>query len=34
MPISSSELGIAKPEGAGKKLVELLQEPSLNIRGL
>jgi len=28
------ELGIAKPEGAGKKLVELLQEPSLNIRGL
>jgi acetylornithine deacetylase/succinyl-diaminopimelate desuccinylase-like protein len=28
------ELGIAKPEGAGKKLVELLQEPSLNIRGI
>ncbi|MGC1615934.1 MAG: M20/M25/M40 family metallo-hydrolase [Candidatus Acidiferrum sp.] len=28
------ELGIAKPEGAGKKLVELLQEPSLNVRGL
>ena len=28
------ELGIAKPEGNGKKLVELLQEPSLNIRGL
>jgi acetylornithine deacetylase/succinyl-diaminopimelate desuccinylase-like protein len=28
------ELGIAKPEGAGKKLVELLLEPSLNIRGL
>jgi acetylornithine deacetylase/succinyl-diaminopimelate desuccinylase-like protein len=28
------ELGIAKPEGAGRKLVELLQEPSLNIRGL
>jgi acetylornithine deacetylase/succinyl-diaminopimelate desuccinylase-like protein len=28
------ELGIAKPEGGGKKLVELLQEPSLNIRGL
>jgi acetylornithine deacetylase/succinyl-diaminopimelate desuccinylase-like protein len=28
------ELGIAKPEGDGKKLVELLQEPSLNIRGL
>jgi acetylornithine deacetylase/succinyl-diaminopimelate desuccinylase-like protein len=29
-----SELGIAKPQGSGKKLVELLQEPSLNIRGL
>jgi acetylornithine deacetylase/succinyl-diaminopimelate desuccinylase-like protein len=28
------ELGIAKPEGGGKKLIELLQEPSLNIRGL
>ena len=28
------ELGIAKPEGTGKKLVELLQEPSLNIRGI
>ena len=28
------ELGIAKPEGGGKKLVELLQEPSLNIRGM
>src|SRR5713101_2728426 len=28
------ELGIAKPEGGGRKLVELLQEPSLNIRGL
>ena len=28
------ELGIAKPEGGGKKLVELLMEPSLNIRGL
>jgi acetylornithine deacetylase/succinyl-diaminopimelate desuccinylase-like protein len=28
------ELGIAKPEGGGKKLVELLQEPSLNLRGL
>jgi acetylornithine deacetylase/succinyl-diaminopimelate desuccinylase-like protein len=27
------ELGIAKPEGGGKKLAELLQEPSLNIRG-
>jgi len=38
MPVNDSdlerELGIAKPEGAGKKLVELLQEPSLNIRGL
>ena len=29
-----AELGIAKPEGGGKKLVELLEEPSLNIRGL
>jgi len=28
------ELGIAKPEGSGKKLVELLMQPSLNIRGL
>jgi acetylornithine deacetylase/succinyl-diaminopimelate desuccinylase-like protein len=28
------ELGIAKPEGGGEKLVELLQLPSLNIRGL
>ncbi len=28
------ELGIVKPEGSGKKLVELIQEPSLNIRGL
>lgn len=28
------ELGIAKPEGGGRKLVELLEEPSLNIRGL
>jgi len=28
------ELGIAKPEGQGKKLVELLMEPSLNVRGL
>jgi len=33
-PELERELGIAKPEGAGKKLVELLQEPSLNIRGL
>ena len=28
------ELGIAKPEGGGKKLIELINEPSLNIRGL
>jgi acetylornithine deacetylase/succinyl-diaminopimelate desuccinylase-like protein len=28
------ELGIAKPEGGGKKLVELILQPSLNIRGL
>jgi acetylornithine deacetylase/succinyl-diaminopimelate desuccinylase-like protein len=28
------ELGIAKPDGAGKKLVELINEPSLNIRGI
>ena len=28
------ELGIAKPEGSGKKLAELLMEPSLNVRGL
>jgi acetylornithine deacetylase/succinyl-diaminopimelate desuccinylase-like protein len=28
------ELGIAKPEGGGKKLVELLMEPSLNVRGI
>ncbi len=28
------ELGIAKPDGAGKKLVELINEPSLNIRGV
>jgi acetylornithine deacetylase/succinyl-diaminopimelate desuccinylase-like protein len=28
------ELGIAKPEGGGKKRVEVLMEPSLNIRGL
>jgi acetylornithine deacetylase/succinyl-diaminopimelate desuccinylase-like protein len=27
------ELGIAKPDGGGKKLVELLAQPSLNIRG-
>jgi acetylornithine deacetylase/succinyl-diaminopimelate desuccinylase-like protein len=38
MPVNDGELekelGIARPEGGGKKLVELLQEPSLNIRGL
>jgi acetylornithine deacetylase/succinyl-diaminopimelate desuccinylase-like protein len=38
MPVNDAdlerELGIAKSEGAGRKLVELLQEPSLNIRGL
>ena len=28
------ELGIAKPEGGGKKLAELIMEPSLNIRGI
>jgi acetylornithine deacetylase/succinyl-diaminopimelate desuccinylase-like protein len=28
------ELGIAKPEGGGERLVELINEPSLNIRGL
>ncbi|PYT77648.1 MAG: peptidase M20, partial [Acidobacteria bacterium] len=28
------ELGIAKPEGAGKKLAELIMEPSLNVCGL
>ena len=38
MPVNDAdlerELGIAKPDGSGKKLTELLQEPSLNIRGL
>jgi acetylornithine deacetylase/succinyl-diaminopimelate desuccinylase-like protein len=28
------ELGIARPEGGGKKLVELIMQPSLNIRGM
>src|SRR5262252_10766992 len=28
------ELGIAKPEGGGKKPAELIMEPSLNVRGL
>jgi len=38
MPVNDAELqrelGIAKPDGGGKKLTELLQEPSLNIRGI
>jgi acetylornithine deacetylase/succinyl-diaminopimelate desuccinylase-like protein len=38
MPANDAELatslGIAKPDGGGKRLVELLQQPSLNIRGL
>jgi acetylornithine deacetylase/succinyl-diaminopimelate desuccinylase-like protein len=38
MPDNDAELeralGIAKPEGSGKKLVELINEPSLNVRGL
>jgi acetylornithine deacetylase/succinyl-diaminopimelate desuccinylase-like protein len=38
MPVNDEELqhelGIAKPDGSGKKLMELLQEPSLNIRGI
>ena len=29
-----SELGIARPEGAGKGLLQLINEPSLNINGL
>ena len=33
-PDLQRELGIAKPDGDGKKLVELLQQPSLNIRGI
>ncbi len=28
------DLQFAKPDGAGKKLIELLQQPSLNIRGI
>jgi acetylornithine deacetylase/succinyl-diaminopimelate desuccinylase-like protein len=28
------ELGVAQPDGGGKRLVELIAEPSLNIRGL
>jgi acetylornithine deacetylase/succinyl-diaminopimelate desuccinylase-like protein len=38
MPDNDAELeralGIARPEGGGKKLVELIMEPSLNVRGL
>jgi acetylornithine deacetylase/succinyl-diaminopimelate desuccinylase-like protein len=38
MPVNDQELqqelGIVKPDGNGKKLMELLQEPSLNIRGI
>ncbi|HET9803385.1 MAG TPA: M20/M25/M40 family metallo-hydrolase [Candidatus Acidoferrum sp.] len=33
-PDLQKEMGIAKPEGNGKKLAELLLEPSLNVRGL
>ena len=33
-PDLQRELAIAKPDGTGKKLVELLQLPSLNVRGL
>ncbi len=33
-PDLQHELGIAKPDGTGKKLMELLQQPSLNIRGI
>jgi len=38
MPVNDAglqgELGIAVPDGGGRKLMELLQEPSLNIRGI
>jgi Acetylornithine deacetylase/Succinyl-diaminopimelate desuccinylase and related deacylases len=38
MPVNDTELqhelGIAKPDGGGRKLMELLQEPSLNVRGI
>jgi acetylornithine deacetylase/succinyl-diaminopimelate desuccinylase-like protein len=38
MPVNDAglqhELGIAKPDGGGKKLMELLQQPSLNVRGI
>jgi acetylornithine deacetylase/succinyl-diaminopimelate desuccinylase-like protein len=33
-PELQSELGIGKPDGGGKKLMELLQQPSLNVRGI
>ncbi len=33
-PDLQRELGIAKPDGNGRKLMELLQEPSLNVRGM
>src|SRR5579859_4658727 len=33
-PDLQKEMGIAKPEGNGRKLAELLLEPSLNIRGM
>jgi acetylornithine deacetylase/succinyl-diaminopimelate desuccinylase-like protein len=38
MPVNDSELqhelALAKPDGSGQKLMELLQQPSLNIRGI
>ena len=38
MPVNDAELqhelAIARPDGGGRKLMELLQEPSLNIRGI
>ena len=38
MPVNDAdlqhELALPSPDGGGKKLVELLQEPSLNIRGI
>ncbi len=33
-PALERELAIAKPDGGGKRLVELIYEPSLNIRGI
>ena len=32
--VLEKELGIAQPDGGGKRLIELLEEPSLNVRGL